>query len=115
MDTLLKKLAPGYSPHGFRASFKSWCDEETGAENDVVEACSERSVRASKNKDASRTDQVIAQALSNRLIGSTTAEGAYRRGLKNLGPFFEKRRTLMGDWAAYVSKSATVVHLKRAG
>src|SRR5262245_19129031 len=39
MWSLLAELAPGLTVHGFRASLKTWCDEETNVHSDMVENC----------------------------------------------------------------------------
>ena len=74
MWSLLAELAPGLTVHGFRASFKTWCDEETNVHSDVVETC-----------------------LAHKIVGEEV-EKAYRRGT-----FFEKRRALMAAWGEFLS------------
>ncbi|MDP5211113.1 site-specific integrase [Microbulbifer sp. 2205BS26-8] len=61
--------------HGFRSSFRDWAGEATPHPRDVCE-----------------------QALAHSLGDSV--EAAYRRG-----DLFEKRRTLMADWAAYATSA----------
>jgi len=82
----LRRLRPGVVPHGFRSTFRDWCAEETHYPRDVCE-------------------MALAHTLDNDV------EAAYRRG-----DLLEKRRALMKDWAAYVTKrsAANVVKLKRA-
>jgi integrase len=71
--------------HGFRSTFRDWAAEATHHPNHVVE-----------------------QALAHTI--ATAVEAAYRRG-----DLFEKRRALMADWAAYLSRpAAKVVAFKRA-
>jgi integrase len=65
----------GLTVHGFRSSFRDWAAETTGYPNHVVE-----------------------MALAHT-VGSAV-EAAYRRG-----DLFEKRRRLMGDWAAYCARA----------
>ena len=60
--------------HGFRSSFRDWASETTNYPREAAEAA-------------------LAHANPDKV------EAAYRRG-----DLFEKRRTMMTDWAAYVSK-----------
>ena len=62
--------------HGFRSSFRDWAAEETDHPREVIEAA-------------------LAHVVQNRV------EAAYRRT-----DLFERRRRLMGDWAAYLSGEA---------
>ena len=57
--------------HGFRSTFRDWAAERTAYPNEVVE-------------------MALAHAVGNK------AEAAYRRG-----DLFEKRRSLMDEWAAF--------------
>jgi integrase len=79
MDMLVRDLAPGYVPHGFRSTFRDWAGERTGYPREVAEAALAHSVG----------DEV---------------ERAYRRG-----DALEKRRKLMDAWGAYAKgpESAT--------
>jgi integrase len=82
-----KQLLPRYTdpkqgnrdvvPHGFRATFKSWCGDQTNAERAVIEAC-------------------LSHAISDEL------EAAYRRS-----DFWHKRRRLMQQWADFAQHGAT--------
>lgn len=63
--------------HGFRSSFRDWAGEATPHPRDVCE-----------------------QALAHSLGDSV--EAAYRRG-----DLFEKRKSLMADWAAYATTALT--------
>ena len=58
--------------HGFRSSFRDWAAEDTNHPREVVEAA-------------------LAHVVANR------TEAAYARS-----DLFERRRRLMGDWAAYL-------------
>ena len=69
---LLKKHEIAAVPHGFRSSFRDWAAEETDHPREVVEAA-------------------LAHVVQNRV------EAAYRRT-----DLFERRRTLMNEWAAYL-------------
>ena len=72
MAVLLRELAIGAVPHGFRSSFRDWAAECTDAPREVCEL-----------------------ALAH--VNSDRVEAAYRRS-----DLFEKRRALMNDWAVYV-------------
>jgi integrase len=71
---LLQQMRPGLTVHGFRSAFRDWCSERTNVANHVAEAA-------------------LAHAIGNKV------EAAYRRG-----DLFEKRRKLMGDWAAWCAR-----------
>ena len=73
LPKLLKDLEIAAVPHGFRASFRTWAEEQTDAPRAVMEA-----------------------ALAHRL--GDAAEQAYARS-----DLFQKRRVLMDAWAAYLS------------
>jgi integrase len=68
--------------HGFRASFKTWAEEETGFASKVIEA-----------------------ALAHR-VGDSETERAYMRGT-----LFEKRRALMEAWGSYCGSIDKVTQL----
>jgi len=74
--------------HGFRSTFRDWCAEETHYPRDVCE-----------------------MALAHKI--ESDVESAYRRG-----DLLEKRRALMNDWAAYVTrrpaKNVVKLPLRRA-
>ena len=72
MAILLRELAIGAVPHGFRSSFRDWAAECTDAPREVCEL-----------------------ALAH--VNSDRVEAAYRRT-----DLFDRRRVLMNDWAAYV-------------
>lgn len=71
MLTALKRLHPDLTVHGFRSTFRDWAAEQTDHPNHVVE-------------------MALAHTITNKV------ERAYRRG-----DLFEKRTTLMDDWANY--------------
>jgi len=74
---LLRKLGHGdVTVHGFRSSFRDWCGEHTNFPREVCEAA-------------------LAHATGDRV------EQAYRRG-----DALEKRRRLMGQWAAFCARPA---------
>ena len=71
MAGLLDRIAPGFTVHGFRSTFRDWVAEETLHSGEVAE-------------------MALAHQIQNRV------EASYRRG--NL---LARRRTLMQDWANY--------------
>jgi integrase len=86
---LIKKLAGAdVTVHGLRSTFRDWAAEQTNVQREVAEV-----------------------ALAHTIPDAV--EAAYRRG-----DLFEKRRKLMGAWAAYCAKVETdagkVVALARA-
>ena len=72
LSKLMRDLGLGGVPHGFRSSFRDWASELTHTPRDVMEAALAHTVR----------DKV---------------EAAYNRT-----DLFERRRTLMEQWAAYL-------------
>lgn len=75
MLSLLKKglKRPDITVHGFRSTFRDWAGETTSHEREVIE-----------------------HALAHQLADET--EAAYQRG-----DYFEKRKVLMQDWAAFAT------------
>ena len=71
---LLRELGVAAVPHGFRSSFRDWAGEETDHPREVIEAA-------------------LAHVVRNRV------EAAYARS-----DLFERRRTLMDDWARYLDQ-----------
>ncbi len=74
------------TPHGFRSTFRDWAGERTAHPREVIE-----------------------HALAHQL--KDKAEAAYQRGT-----LFDKRRRLMGDWAAFLDRPALpaeVIELRR--
>jgi len=61
-------------PHGFRSTFKTWASEETAYQNEVSE-------------------MALAHTIGDKV------EAAYRRG-----ELFDKRRSLMADWARFCGR-----------
>ena len=72
LPRILQSVKVAAVPHGFRSSFRDWAAEETNHPREVVEAA-------------------LAHAVGNQ------TEAAYARS-----DLFERRRRLMGDWAAYL-------------
>lgn len=71
---LLRKLGIAAVPHGFRSSFRDWAGEKTDHPREVIEAA-------------------LAHVVRNRV------EAAYAHS-----DLFERRRTLMDDWARYLAQ-----------
>ena len=85
MSKLLEAIAPGYTVHGFRSTFRDWVVEETEHDGSVAE-----------------------MALAHKIASSV--EASYRRG--NL---MTRRRCLMEDWERYCATSPidNVINLQR--
>jgi len=75
MANLLNRVAPSYTVHGFRSTFRDWVAEETEHPRDVAE-----------------------MALAHKI--ENPVEASYRRG-----DLLNRRRRLMNDWAAYCSEA----------
>ena len=74
MNSVMKKMNVGqYVPHGFRSSFRDWCEEESTSSYGVIE-------------------RALAHTIPNK------TERAYNRG-----DLFDKRRMLMTGWGDYVT------------
>ena len=73
ISALVRPLRIGAVPHGFRSSFRDWAAERSDAPREVCEL-----------------------ALAH--VNTNAIEAAYRRT-----DLFERRRTLMEQWAAYLS------------
>ena len=73
---LLRQLGVAAVPHGFRSTFRDWAAEETDHPREVIEAA-------------------LAHVVRNRV------EAAYARS-----DLFERRRTLMDDWARYLARES---------
>ena len=71
---LLRRLGVAAVPHGFRSTFRDWAGEETDHPREVIEAA-------------------LAHVVRNRV------EAAYARS-----DLFERRRTLMDEWARYLDQ-----------
>jgi integrase len=85
MAMVLRRMKVAATPHGFRATFKTWAAEKTGYPHEVSEAA-------------------LAHTIESKVVA------AYQRGT-----FFEKRRELMAEWAKYCEgKPANPVAIERA-
>jgi integrase len=83
LSKLVKGLGYEVDVHGFRTSFKTWCQERTTTPREVSEAA-------------------LAHTIQNK------AEAAYARS-----DLFEKRTQLMESWANFLSnKPAKIVPLR---
>ena len=86
LSKLMRDLGLDGVPHGFRSSFRDWAAECTNASREVMEAALAHTVR-------------------------NTVEAAYYRT-----DLFERRRTLMDQWASYLDGTAgAVVPMVRHG
>ena len=86
LSKLMRDLGLDGVPHGFRSSFRDWAAECTNASREVMEAALAHTVR-------------------------NTVEAAYSRT-----DLFERRRTLMDQWASYLDGTAgAVVPMVRHG
>ena len=79
LSNYMKRQGSPYRPHGFRASFRTWCDEAVGAKFEVAEAA-------------------IAHVTDSAVVRS------YRRT-----DFLEQRRVLMERWSQHVGSRPTQV------
>ena len=79
LSKLMRDLGLDGVPHGFRSSFRDWAAECTNASREVMEAA-------------------LAHTVRNKV------EAAYRRT-----DLFERRRTLMDQWASYLDGTAGAV------
>ena len=78
LSKLIRELGIVAVPHGFRSSFRDWVSESTNAPREVAEAA-------------------LAHAVSSQV------EAAYARS-----DLFDKRRTLMNHWAAYLGTDVSM-------
>jgi integrase len=84
MAMVLRRMKLEATPHGFRASFRTWAAEMTTFPEPVVE-------------------MALAHTIEDRTVA------AYQRG-----DLFDRRAKLMDAWAGYVAGAARVVPLRRA-
>ena len=81
MLMLLRRMKRGaLTAHGFRSTFRDWCEEATSTPHAVAEAA-------------------LAHTIGDKV------EAAYRRG-----DLFAKRARLMAEWADYCAKAPAEVH-----
>jgi integrase len=84
LSKLVKGLGYDVDVHGFRTSFKTWCQERTTTAREVSEAA-------------------LAHSIQNK------AEAAYARS-----DLFEKRRKLMEQWSCFVAEPSSAVLVRIA-
>jgi integrase len=84
VNKTLHSIAPGVTAHGFRASFRTWCEEQTSYPRSVTEA-----------------------ALAH--VNADRVEAAYQRS-----DLFDRRRELMQAWADFCTGQGRVIHLVSA-
>jgi len=80
----LHSIAPDVTVHGFRSSFRVWCEEQTSFPRSVTEA-----------------------ALAH--VNSNKVESAYQRS-----DLFDRRRELMQAWADFCTGQGRVIRLASA-
>lgn len=81
MDMLLRDLAPGYTPHGMRSSFRDWAGDETEFAKEVIEECMAHAVgdeteRAYRRRDALRKRRDVLQAWSDYCLSEVNSSRA---------------------------------------
>lgn len=79
LTAVLRRMNLDVTQHGFRSSFRDWAAEATNYPREVAE-------------------MALAHSIGDKV------EAAYRRG-----DLFDKRRSMMADWAAYCSQSVKVL------
>lgn len=88
MSALLERVAPGYTIHGFRSSFRDWVAEETEFSGELAE-------------------MALAHTIKNQV------EASYRRG-----DLLSRRRVLMNAWALFCDgvfvEQSNVLQIRRA-
>jgi integrase len=85
MQNLLSELAPGHHVHGFRATFKTWTDEQTHGQAEVAETC-----------------------LAHKIVGNSV-EAAYKRRT-----MIDKRRALLQAWADHCNGATAPMAMLRS-
>jgi integrase len=86
MKMTLRRMKIHVTPHGYRATFRTWVADETSFAHEIAEA-----------------------ALAHTIGDKTVA--AYQRGT-----MFDKRRELMSAWAGYIEgRGAEILSIKSAG
>ena len=74
LTACMRRMGVQAVPHGFRSTFRDWAAERTSYPRDMAE-------------------MALAHSIENKV------EAAYRRG-----DMFERRRAMMGDWAAFLAR-----------
>jgi hypothetical protein len=86
MQRLMRKLRPGLTTAGMRTTFKTFANEKTSAQTNVINSC-----------------------LAHEVVSENNVEKHY----DSKTTFFEKRRALMNQWARYGAGDRNVVPMKR--
>jgi integrase len=73
LTAVMRRMGVDAVPHGARSTFRDWCAERTAYPRDVAE-------------------MALAHAIGDKV------EAAYRRG-----DLMDKRRRMMGEWAAFLA------------
>lgn len=84
VNKTLHAIAPDVTAHGFRSSFRVWCEEQTSYPRSVTEA-----------------------ALAH--VNADRVEAAYQRS-----DLFDRRRELMRAWADFTTGNGKIIHLVSA-
>ena len=77
LTAVMRRMKVDAVPHGFRSTFRDWCAERTNYPREVAE-------------------MALAHTIGDKV------EAAYRRG-----DLFEKRRSLMAEWASFLARTET--------
>lgn len=80
MDMMLRDLAPGFTPHGMRSTFRDWAGDETHFAREVIEECLAHAVgdeteRAYRRSDALRKRREVLDAWSVYCLSELEAGG----------------------------------------
>lgn len=80
MDMLLRDLAPGFTPHGMRSSFRDWAGDETDFARETIEEClahmvGDETERAYRRGDALRKRRDVLEAWSQYCRSKLPTEG----------------------------------------
>lgn len=78
MDMMLRDLAPGFTPHGMRSSFRDWAGDETDFARETIEAClahvvGDETERAYRRSDALRKRRDVLEAWSAYCLSGVRA------------------------------------------
>jgi integrase len=79
LSAYMKRQGSPYRPHGFRASFRTWCDEAAGAKFEIAEAAIAHVTDSAVVRTYRQTDYLeqrghLMQNWSNLLLSSVDAE-----------------------------------------
>ncbi|MNE65897.1 Prophage CP4-57 integrase [compost metagenome] len=78
MDMMLRDLAPGFTPHGMRSTFRDWAGDETDYARETIEEClahvvGDETERAYRRSDALRKRRQVLEAWSDYCLSEMTA------------------------------------------